>query len=167
MDRAAVRWFNPLFGLTPAHIMYSADALARRLDGLVHFDTQKAPDGVDLTVDAVFETTGPGQLDFGGSEYEAAPREPLTPEFDAPDDEYAWWTLEEGGYIVRYNESLALEDGQQAVVFPLERTLLAGAHHGTIVLTDDRDPLETLLVVSKNGCRLKENCRLSRLVSFR
>lgn len=144
--------------------MLPADALAQKLDGLVHLDTQRAPGGIDLTVETVFRTTGHGQLDFGGSEFEAAPREPLTPVLDDPNDDYGWWTLEEGAYVVRYNESVSLDDDQQAIVAPLERTLHAGAHHGTFVLDDDRDPLETLLVVSRMGCRLKENCRVSRLV---
>ena len=69
-----------------------------------------------------------------------------------------------GGYVIQYNESLSLGDEEQAVVTPLERTLQAGAHHGSFVLDDDRDPLETLLVVSRMGCRPKENCRVSRLV---
>jgi len=143
--------------------MLSADTLAQQLNGLVHLATQRAPNGIDLTVDSVYRTTGPGQLDFGGDEFDAAPREPLTPVLDAPDDDYAWWTLEEGAYIVRYNESLTLHDEQKARISPLERTLHAGAHHGTFVLDDGRDPLETLLIVSRMGCRLKENCRLSRL----
>lgn len=146
--------------------MRTADALAQQLDGLVHLDTQRAPNGIDLTVDLVYRTTGHGQLDFGGSEFQAAPREPLTPVLDDPDDDYAWWTLEQGAYVVQYNETLTLDDGEQAVVTPLERTLHAGAHHGTFVLDDGRDPLETLLVVSRMGCRLKENCRVSRLVVF-
>lgn len=144
--------------------MLPADALAQQLDGLVHLDTQRAPGGIDLTVETVFRTTGHGQLDFGGSEFEAAPREPLTPVLDDPNDDYGWWTLEEGAYVVRYNESVSLDADQQAIVAPLERTLRAGAHHGTFVLDDDREPLETLLVVSRMGCRLKENCRVSRLV---
>ncbi len=143
--------------------MLSADALAQQLDGLVHLDTQRAHDGLDLTVDAIYRTAGHGQLDFGGSEFEAAPREPLNPVFDDPDDDYAWWTLEEGTYVIRYNESLTLEDRQQARVYPLERTLHAGAHHGTFVLDEGRDPIETLLVVGRMGCRLKENSRVSRL----
>jgi len=144
--------------------MRTADALRQQLDGLVHFDTQAAPNGLDLTVDAVFRTTGHGQLDFGGGEFQAVPRERIEPVLDAPEDDYGWWTLEKGAYVIAYNESLVLEEGQQAVVTPLERTLHAGAHHGTVVLDDDRDPLETLLVVSRMGCRLKENCRVSRLV---
>ncbi len=143
--------------------MLSADRLARQLDGLVHFDTQRAPNGIDLTVDTVFRTTGHGQLDFGGSEFASAPHESLTPVLDDPEDDYAWWTLEEGAYVVRYNESLSLEEDQQARISPLDRTLHAGAHHGTFVLDDSRDPIKTLLLVSRMGCRLKENCRLSRL----
>jgi deoxycytidine triphosphate deaminase len=144
--------------------MYSADALAQQLDGLVHLDTQRAPNGLDLTVDTVFRTTGHGQLDFGGGEFQAAPRERIEPVLDDPEDDYGWWTLEKGAYVIQYNESPTLEGAQQAVVTPLERTLHAGAHHGSFVLDDGRDPLETLLVVSRMGCRLKENCRVSRLV---
>ena len=144
--------------------MRSAAALAQQLDGLMHLDTQRAPNGLDLTVDSVFRTTGHGQLDFGGGEFQAAPRERIKPVLDAPEDDYGWWTLEKGAYVIQYNESLRLDDGEQAVVTPLERTLHAGAHHGAFVLDDDRDPLETLLVVSRMGCRLKENCRVSRLV---
>ena len=144
--------------------MLAPDDLAQQLDGLVHLDTQRAPNGLDLTVDTVYRTTGHGQLDFGGSEFEAAPREPLNPVLDDPDDDYGWWTLEKGAYVVAYNESLMLEKEQQARISPLERTLHAGAHHGTFVLDEGRDPVETLLVVTRMGCRLKENCRLSRLV---
>jgi deoxycytidine triphosphate deaminase len=145
-------------------VMLPPDDLARQIDGLVHLDTQRAPNGLDLTVDRVYRTTGHGRLDFGGSEVQAAPREPLTPVLDDPGDDYRWWTLEKGAYIIEYNESLTLGEGQQARISPLERTLLAGAHHGTFVLDDGHDPLETLLVVTRMGCRLKENCRLSRLV---
>lgn len=146
--------------------MLSPDELEQQVDGLVHLDTQRVASGIDLTVDAIYRTTGHGQLDFGGSEYESAPREPLTPVLDDPNDDYAWWTLEEGAYIVEYNESLSLTDEQRAQISPLERTLHAGAHHSTFLLTDGRDPLSTLLVVSRMGCRLKENCRLSRLTVY-
>ena len=143
--------------------MLSADAVADQLDGLVHFDTQRAETGVDLTVDAVYRTTGHGQLDFGGSEGAAAPREKLTPVRNDPDDDYAWWTLEEGTYVAALNESLRLTDGQSAVLRPLERTVLAGAHHPAFTLEGDRDPIRVLLLVTRMGCRLKENARLTRI----
>ena len=144
--------------------MHTAKALASQLDGLVHLETQRASTGIDLTVGAVFRTTGPGQLDFGGGEFQAVPRERIEPTLDDPEDDNGWWTLEKGAYVVQYNESLRLDDGQQAVVTPLERTLHAGGHQGSFVLGDGRARLETLLVVSRMGCRLKENCRVSRLV---
>ena len=143
--------------------MVSPDDVAAQLDGLVHLDTQRAATGIDLTVDAVYRTTGHGQLDFGGSEVAEAPREKITPTLDAPEDDYGWWTLEEGTYVVEYNESLRLDDGQRALLRPLERTLLAGAHHPAFCLTDSRDPLHALFLVTRMGCRLKENCRLTRL----
>jgi deoxycytidine triphosphate deaminase len=143
--------------------MLSADDVATHLDGLVHLDTQRAPDGVDLTVDAVFRTMGHGQLDFGGSEFETAPREKLSPVLDDPEDDYAWWTLEEGAYVIRYNESLSLGEDERATIVPLQRTLHAGAYHPTGTLHGNHTPLETLLLVSRMGCRLKENCRVSRL----
>lgn len=145
-------------------LMLTADALTEQLDGLVHLETQRARDGIDLTVGSIFRTTGPGQLDFGGSEFREAPRTRLDPVFENPRDDYGWWDLEEGAYIVRYNETFTLSGEQTAIVAPLERTMLAGAHHGACLFNGGRDPLEMLLNVSRMGCRLKENCRLSRLV---
>ncbi len=146
--------------------MLSADALAQQIDGLVHLDTQRAADGIDLTVNAVYRTTGSGQLDFGGGEFESVPRESIPPTLADPDDDYGWWRLEEGAYIVEYNEALTLTEAQRAQVSPLKRTLSAGAHHATFGLTEGRAPMETLLVVSRMGCDLKENCRLSRLTVY-
>lgn len=146
--------------------MRTADALAQQLDGLVHLETQRAPNGIDLTVDAVARTTGPGQLDFGGREAQATPHEWIDPVLDDAEDDYGWWTLGTGAYLIRYNEALTLEAGQQATISPLERTLHADAHHGTFVLDEGRDPIETLLVVSRMGCRIKENARVSRLAVY-
>lgn len=146
--------------------MLAADTLAQQLDGLVHLDTQRAADGIDLTVNAVHRTTGAGQLDFGGGEFATVSQDPMTPALDDPEDDYGWWVLESGAYIVEYNESLTLTEGQRARVSPLERTLLAGAHHGAFGLEEGRAPLKTLLVVNRMGCRLKENCRLSRLTVY-
>jgi deoxycytidine triphosphate deaminase len=143
--------------------MLSADEVAAQLDGLVHLDTQRADTGIDLTVQAVHRATGPGHLDFGGSEFSPVADEKLTPTLDDPDDDYAWWTLDEGAYVVRFNESVRLESGQTAVLRPLERILRAGAHHAAFGLEEDRSPITALLLVSSAGCRLKENCRLTRI----
>jgi len=85
--------------------MDTANALASQLDGLVHLDTQRASTGIDLTVDAVFRTTGPGQLDFGGGEFRAVPRERIGPTLDEPDDD----------------EQRQVDDDEQAVRIVLQR----------------------------------------------
>ena len=134
------------------------------LHDLVHLDTQRAAVGLDLTVAAVYRVTGPGSLDFGGSEEEAADREEVLPRRRRTDDAYGWWELRAGRYVIRYNESLELADGQIAQILPLERLLRAGSHHPTFVVDGPRETLETLLVVGEAGCDLKENCRMSRVV---
>lgn len=135
-----------------------------QVDGLVHLDTQKAAVGLDLTVGSVYRLTGPGSLDFGGSELEAAQKQEMEPELRHQDDDYGWWELDAGTYLVRYNESLSLDSGRWAYLLPHERLLMAGASHAAFVVDGPRDPLETLLSVGPAGCNLKENCRLSRVV---
>lgn len=141
-----------------------ADATSMLVNRIVHLDTQRAPTGLDLSVGSVHRVTGPGALDFGGSEFQPAAREELEPELANPDDDYGWWRLDAGTYVMRYNESLALQPGQLAHVLPLERLLRAGASHPAFVVDDARDPLESLLTVGGSGCRMKENCRVSRLL---
>ncbi len=138
-----------------------------RVRGLLHLATQEAAVGLDLTVGSVRRLTDPGSLDFGGSEHEAAPGTLVRPRLRSDEDEHGWWALEPGTYRVRYNEALDLAAGELARIFPLERLLLAGASHPAFLVDGPRDPLETLLCVGDAGCRLKENCRLSRLLIVR
>ena len=144
--------------------IFDADATSERVQGLVHLDTQRAAAGLDLTVDEVARLTGPGALDFGGSEFEPADLTTLDPELASPGDDYGWWELAAGTYAIRYNEALALDDGQVGIIHPLPRLQRAGASHGSFVVDGAEDPVETLLTVGQGGCRLKENCRVSRLL---
>lgn len=144
--------------------LLDAAATQEHVSGLVHLDTQRASHGLDLTVDGIARVEGAGRLDFGGSEFEPAARETLEPELADPADDYGWWELEPGSYLVRYNEVPELGDGELARVHPLPRLLRAGAAHPAFVVQGRRDPLETLLTVGTGGCGLKENCRVSRLL---
>lgn len=134
------------------------------VDGIVHLETQQASHGIDLTASRVFRLTGGGHLDFGGSEFAAAPREEVEAVLADPEDTYGWWELDQGRYIVRYNESLNLDGRAVALLEPLDRLLQAGADHSPRHVTNSHDPLETLLTVGPHGLRLKENCRVSRLL---
>lgn len=131
---------------------------------LVHFDTQRARTGLDLTVEAVFRVTGSGALDFGGSEFEPAGRDEIEPELAAPDDEYGWWELGPGSYVVHYNEGVDLHGDQLGRIYPLSRLQQAGASHPAFVVQGGHDTLTALLTVGRGGCDLKENCRVSRLL---
>jgi hypothetical protein len=144
----------------------NADTLQAHVHQLVHLDTQRAATGLDLTVGAVYQLTTAGRLDFGGSEFEPAGRELLTPQRANPEDDYGWWNLGAGTYIIRYNETLDLDAGQRAEVFPLERLVQAGASHPAFTVHGTCDPLETLLTVGEHGVHLKENCRVARLVGI-
>ena len=106
--------------------LHDKEQVAKRLENLVHLDTQGFSLGVDLTVAEVHRLTGGGKLDFGGSEFEAAETEKVTPEKADPEDDYGWWHLEAGTYLVRYNEHLKLAEGELGLVSPHTRLLQAG-----------------------------------------
>ncbi len=114
----------------------------------------------------VHRLSGPGALDFGGSEFEEAPHEQVAPEKASPDDDYGWWNLGAGAYLLRYNETADLGDDHLAFVFPHERLLQAGASHAAFQISGGRDPLGALLTVGAQGVRIKENARVSRLLLF-
>ncbi len=130
------------------------------IDGIVHQETQERARRVDLTVNSVYELEDSGSLDFGGSEFRAATKEPVEPTKKNPEDDYGWWHLDPGTYFIEYNETIDPGDGV-VLLIPLQRLIEAGATHTTQSVTEDEDDLLTLLEVGSAGCNLKENCRVS------
>jgi len=131
------------------------------LDDVVHEPTQAEGRGFDLTVAEVYEVTEPGRVDFGGGELEAADLEPSHSEKRDPDDDYEWWHLTAGQYLIEYNESLASED----MTFTLQtrdELLARGAFHPTLHVTELP---HVPLAVGGAGIRLKANARVSTLVA--
>jgi len=134
---------------------------AQFLDGIVHEPTQTEGRGFDLTVDEVYAVTGPGRVDFGGGELEPGDVEPHDSEKRDPDDDYEWWHLDAGQYLVEYNESLAVDD-MSFTLQTRDELLERGAFHPTLHVTDlPRVPL----AVGGAGIRLKENARISTLIA--
>ncbi|WP_135366362.1 dCTP deaminase/dUTPase family protein [Halosimplex halophilum] len=131
------------------------------VDGIVHEPTQTEGRGLDLTVTEVYEVAEPGRVDFGGGELEAAEVEPHDRQFRNEDDDYQWWHLDAGQYLVAYNESLALPDDSVARVQTRDAVAARGAFHPTLELSElGRVPLS----VGGAGLRLKENARVSTVV---
>ena len=131
------------------------------VDGIVHEPTQTAGRGLDLTVSEVYEVTAPGRVDFGGGELEAPEATPHDTQTRNPDDDYEWWHLDAGQYLLAYNESFR-EDGMELTVQTRDELLARGASHPTLHLTElPRVPLS----VGGAGLRLKENARVSTVVA--
>lgn len=128
------------------------------IDGIVHEPTQVHADRVDLTVDAVVALDGRGCIDFGGDEHAPADATLLDPERRDPDDDYGWWELSAGTYLLEYNESL--REGP-FMLQPHPRLLVLGATHPTMSVSElSRVPLQ----VPDEGAAIKENARVSTLV---
>ena len=138
----------------------AATDLTAFVDGIVHEPTQTEGSGLDLTVSDVYEITAPGRVDFGGGELEPAATEPHPSTKRDPDDDYEWWTLDGGQYLIAYNETLSPPNDVSLVVQTREELLARGAFHPTLHTQKlDRVPLS----VGGAGLKLKENARVSTI----
>lgn len=141
----------------------NSDQLTKSINDLVHQDTQKQEHCLDLTLSEVHEFTGPGSLDFGGSEFEPAATEIIEPEKKNPDDEYGWWNLRGGIYHAVCNESFKPLENHAIFVVPHEHAQKAGVMVNTIVASKGRngDAIRLLIHISEAGCNIKENARFA------
>lgn len=135
--------------------------ISRELDNDIDTPTQSHDHGFHLTVARIGRVVEGGSLDFGGSEAEEANFEWLEPEERSEEDDYGWWDLTSGSFVVEYNEQLA--DDAFAIVHPLERLIRAGGSHSTFCVENPDEPIRSLLRVGGEGLSVKENARLSRL----
>ncbi|MFB6298814.1 MAG: dCTP deaminase [Halobacteriales archaeon] len=139
--------------------MATVDDLRDALDGIVHAETQESAIGIDLTVAEIYDIDGPGRIDFGGGELEPADISPHDRTWRNPDDDYQWWHLDAGQYLIEYNERFT--DDIIGVLEPRPAMLERGVSHPTVhVQALPRIPL----AVGDGGVRIKENARVSRLV---
>lgn len=137
------------------------DSLVEMLDGIVHEPVQTDGRGVDLTLADVFEVTAPGRVDFGGGELEAAGLDPVETEQRNPEDDYGWWNLEAGQYLIAYNESINGPTDREFLVQTRDEVRVRGGFHPTMQLTELR---RVPFAVGGAGIRLKENARVSTLL---
>lgn len=129
------------------------------VEGIVHEETQVNARGLDLTVANVYEIDSPGRVDFGGGELEDAVKSPHDRTWRDPDDDYQWWELSGGTYLIEHNESLVGDD--PIVLQTRDAVRVRGAYHPTVSVTE----LATIpLTVAPGGIRIKENARVSTLL---
>ena len=133
--------------------------LSEHVTDTVHEPSQSHDGGFDLTVAEVFEVVEPGRVDFGGGELEPAGTVPHRSAKRDADDDYEWWSLGAGQYLLEYNESLT---GEATVTLRTRQELLErGASHPTLRVSElPRVPLS----VGGAGLKIKANARISTIV---
>lgn len=132
------------------------------VDGIVHADTQRHEAGFDLTAAKIYSLEAPGRIDFGGGELEAPTSEPIETVKRDPENDYGWWALDPGVYLVEYNEFLTLDGDDRLLLQPRDALLAQGAFHPTLAVTSELPKMP--LTVADPGARIKENARVSTLV---
>jgi dUTP diphosphatase len=121
------------------------------------------PNGVDLSLDAVWRLTGRGSLGRSNADRELPPHEPLA--FGAD----GWLELPSGAYGMRYSEWVELPSDCGGLCFPRSSLLRMGVHVPTAVWDAGYAGRgEGLLEVSNpHGVRLQQGARIVQLVVFR
>ncbi|MFC4357063.1 dCTP deaminase [Halobium salinum] len=134
-------------------------SFADRIDDLLHAETQVHDRGVDLTAAEIAVVDLPGRVDFGGGELEAAATSPVETHYRSEDDDYAWWHLDAGQYLLSFNESLS---GEGDVLMQTRDAMRrAGVFHPTLVVSAF-EPVP--LSVGEGGVRIKENARVTTVL---
>jgi dUTP pyrophosphatase len=121
------------------------------------------PNGVDLSLDAVWRIAGRGSLGRSNADRELPAREPLAFEADG------WLELATGTYGIRYAEWVELPADCGGMCFPRSSLLRMGVHVPTAVWDAGYAGRgEGLLEVSNpHGVRLERGARIVQLVMFR
>lgn len=82
-------------------------------------DEQVQPNGVDLTLDAVFEQREPGRIGREGKEIgDRQPRHADPASDEAETDDGDTYYLPPGGYVVRYAETVAIPEEHVGFIYP-------------------------------------------------
>ncbi len=146
--------------------IYSGKELERFINGIIYAKKQVHENSVDLTMAKIFKVEREGSLDFGGSEFIQGEHKEITPVKKSDDDEYGWWNLKEGAYVIQFNESINLPNNVIGLIQSLDRLYLNGAVLIPITITGSNEKIKSILVVGEKGIKIKENARTSNLVVY-
>ncbi len=130
------------------------------LEKTVYRDKQVDAAGVHLTVGEIHSAHTRGRLDFGGSELKPCGTHPVELTERTPGDQYAWWRLEEGTYVVRFNETLK-EGAPPSLLVGSRRLLACGCAVAATVCTGGE--MRSVLTVPGCGVHIKQNARIALL----
>ncbi len=130
------------------------------LEGTVNRKHQVEAGGVHVTLAEVAHLRSHGKVDFGGSELEPCASYAMEPTGHSPGDQYAWWRLNEGRFMIRFNERLKA-GAPPALLVPSPRLLSLGCTFAPTICGEGE--IKTVMVVPSCGAGLKENARIGLL----
>ncbi|GAB4338347.1 MAG: hypothetical protein Kow0037_22260 [Calditrichia bacterium] len=139
----------------------SPDSL--EIQNLISPNHQLGEDWVDLTLKAVFRVKAAARLDFSGKEFSKPACEPCLPVKQEPEDDYGWWELHEGYYLLKFNEVIPPAESVHLILQPHPHLLESGCHHPTLVLRELSADFRCPIWIPKIGLHLKQNARISRI----
>ena len=142
--------------------LMSGNEIKKHVSNMIHEESQVEENYVDLTVKHIYHLTGKGAVDFGGSEHIIRPQKELPPQKKEAEDEYGWWHLTGGTYLIQFNESLEL-GGLVGTISPHSRLLNSGAYHAPRIVTGNMSVVEIHMTLGPQGIDIKENARVSSL----
>jgi dUTP pyrophosphatase len=121
------------------------------------------PNGIDLSLGAVWRFAGRGALGRSNDTRQLPPRDELA--FDAQ----GWLELEPGTYGIRYAELVSMPPDCGGLCFPRSSLLRMGLHVPTAVWDAGYSGRGEglLLVQNPHGVRLQQGARIAQLVLFR
>jgi len=123
-------------------------------------EDQIQPNGVDLTLDRVFEQREPGRIGRDGKEIgERQGRH--TEEFD---DDAETYYLPEGGYVVRYDETISIPEGHVGFVYPRSSLMRNSCMLNTAVWDTGYEGRGEGLLQVHHDVEIERGARIAQLV---
>ena len=140
--------------------MEAKELFERWLEGGVRQDLQVRDGGVYLTAAEVEVVHKHGRVDFSGNECKQCTGHAVMATEHNPGDQFAWWRLQGGAYIVRFNETL--KEGAPPVLLVSTPQLLAcGCSLAATIAAPG--PLQSVLTVHERSVNVKQNARIALL----
>jgi len=132
------------------------------IENFVDLDTQLQPASFDLTLDEIFLLTSSASIDFTNKERKL-------PNYKKIEFNEDWIELNEGIYLVSFNEIVNIPNDLIAFVRPRSSLIRSGA----TIFSSLWDPGYSgksnclLVILNENGIRLKKNARIAQIVFFK
>ncbi len=133
--------------------------VAERIDPID--DEQVQPNGVDLTLEAVFEQREPGRIATDGTEIGDRQSVELD---ERGDDDRETYYLPPGGYIVRYAETVRIPDGHVGYIYPRSSLLRNSCMVNTAVWDAGYEGRGEGLLQVHHDVELERGTRIAQLV---